>query len=64
MRDTKRHTIVPITTVEAADESPLTSHLSPSHCMLLCAAYMCCVVRSLPGDTLSREGKLCHGETI
>ena len=57
-------TVVRITTVEAADESRPTRHQSPGHCMLLYAACACRVVRSLPGDALSREGILCNGEII
>jgi len=41
MRDIKRHTIVQITTVEAADKSRPTSHRSPGHWMRLYAACAC-----------------------
>jgi len=63
MRDTKRHTIVWITTLQkASDERHPTSHQSPRHCMLLYAACTCRVVHSLPGDTLSRECRLLMGK--
>jgi len=52
MRDIKRHTIIRITTAEAADEIRPTSHRSPGHCMLLYATCVCRIVRSLPGDTV------------